>query len=98
MTITEYNAYKVYLQRQIADRVYAIVNGIKIGQNNSYNKHTLQEVVVSLALFEIILNYQLFEEGTANYNTLTVEEMKDINFKLNEIFHTLYNPDFVLTE
>jgi hypothetical protein len=94
MTITEYKAYKVYLERNFADKVYSIATRITIGKNYATE---MEQLFITNALIEIILEYNLFEEDEDNFNSLTVKEMKDINFKLNNTFKSLYNPDFVLT-
>lgn len=95
MTGIEYKAYKIYMQRALSLNVHTYTNKIKIGKLDT---NIIDSIILPSIWIEMILNYTLFDENTTNFNPLGVEEMKDINFKLNEIFHTLYNPDFVLTE
>ena len=95
MTLDEFKAYKINLERNYSDLIYVITKKIKIGKNIAI---PMQDLILLNFYIEMILNYNLTLITEENMNYLTSTEMQDIAFYINKMLNQVYNPDFILTE
>ena len=100
MTVDELDEYRLNLLWQYGDIAHKMANKMNL---NTYWRGDMFLLSVLGGYIDIMLEYTLqtesdYDSGDGNINFLTVEDMLDVQFRINSILSTDFNYDFILDE